>query len=153
MVPIISFKSLQVILIFLSVAIYLFLFSYLFKVFLLFTKKADFITLFFGAIYIFVLKYIIFENTLFWSKIFPYLVLFFIITKYFVLRKLMKPPILAISLIVSIFYPIAFMMNSLDMTYHPYILFLFHSYWIAVFIYCAKKLNQSEDNLPKPTHH
>lgn len=152
MVPILSYKSLQVALIFASVGVYLILFNYMAKVFFLFAKKADFLSLFFGASYMFILKYIIFENSPLWSDIYPYFLFFFILAKLFFLKKIIKISILTVSLIVSIVYPIAFIMSAIDMTYHPYIIFLYHSFWIGIFIYSAKKLKEAENNLPRTNH-
>lgn len=150
MISIFSIKFLLVILNLIPLASYWVLFNYFTRFPFSLIKQADFIVLFFGASYIFIFKYILFENISVWSDIFPYFLILLIVAKFIFLRKIIKLPILALSLIVSAVYPIAYFSNAIDMAYHPYIIFVYHSFWVVIFINCAKKIKESNNNLSKP---
>lgn len=149
MVSIFSLKFLLALLNLFPLAFYLVLLNYFTKVFFLFFKRADFVALVFGASYIFIFKYILFEYANFWSEIFPYILLLFLLFKFMLLRKILSLPILVLSIAVTAIYPMAYFFNVIDMTYHPYIVFVYHSFWVGVFMYCAKRLKEGEKKVSK----
>lgn len=115
-------------------------------------KRSYFITLISAVLYLFFYRFILFEKKGFWSDIYPFFLIVLILAKFVFLKNILRIPILMFCLAVSAIYPAAYLLNIVDMAYNPYIVFLYHSCWIGIFIYCAKKLKEAENNLPKTTH-
>jgi len=140
MISIFSFEFLLVVINLFPLVSYIILLSYFSNIFFSNLKKTQIIGLFCGAAYIFIFKYILFENKDFWSEIYPYFLLLFILTKFIFLRKILRLSTLIFFLTVSVVYPTTYILNVIDMAYNPYIIFVYHSFWVSIFIYCAKKI-------------
>lgn len=115
-------------------------------------KRSYYITLISAVLYLFFYKFILFEKKVFWSDIYPYFLLFLVTSKYIFLKDLLKIPILIFLLAASAAYPMAYLFNVIDMAYNPYLVFVYHSIWAGVLIYCAKKLKEVENNLSTTSH-